>query len=322
LTLSELAKEIQSPEINTRRARTIARTETIRAANAASVANVNDKGYIVQKKWLAIIDRRTRDDHAELDEKVVEKEASWTFTDKDGVTQKLRYPGDPDAPPEQTINCRCTMVWISSAREGQPKVEKPKAPEPIQQQEPKTKRTSDLQQAQKNQEEWVSKLSIEDKIDFAEYTSNSYQKINGQLRDANNFQEYNFDRLINNLSDNLKNAPKYNGVTYRGLRFTNPNDYNNFINKLKESDFFVEKAFMSTTSDMQVLDKFFFFDKYEVRLKINGKNGVLIDKLSLVQAEKEILFDRNSKFKFVKIISQEYNQQDDVNKILIEISEL
>jgi SPP1 gp7 family putative phage head morphogenesis protein len=113
LTLSELAKEIQSPEINTRRARTIARTETIRAANAASLANVNDKGYIVQKKWLAVIDRRTRDDHKELDEKVVEKEASWTFEDKDGVTQTLKYPGDPDAPPEQTINCRCSMVWVA-----------------------------------------------------------------------------------------------------------------------------------------------------------------------------------------------------------------
>jgi len=113
LTLSELAKEIQSPEINTRRARTIARTETIRAANSASLANVNDKGYIIQKKWLAVIDRRTRDDHRELDEKVVDKEGAWSFTDKNGVTQRLRFPGDPDAPPEQTINCRCTMVWIA-----------------------------------------------------------------------------------------------------------------------------------------------------------------------------------------------------------------
>jgi SPP1 gp7 family putative phage head morphogenesis protein len=113
LTLSELSREIQSPEINTRRARTIARTETIRAANAASVANVNDKGYIVQKKWSATIDRRTRDSHAELDGVIVEKEASWTFEDKDGVTQTLKYPGDPDAPPEQTINCRCTIIWIS-----------------------------------------------------------------------------------------------------------------------------------------------------------------------------------------------------------------
>lgn len=112
-TIDELARKIKSPEIAINRAKVIARTETVRAANAASLANVKDKGYIIQKQWLAIIDKRTRDDHKELDMKVVDINESWKFKDKNGITQELKFPGDPDAPPEQTINCRCTMVYKS-----------------------------------------------------------------------------------------------------------------------------------------------------------------------------------------------------------------
>ena len=112
LTLDEVAREISNDQINRNRARTIARTETIRAANASALLNVEDKGYLVRKQWLSVIDKRTRDDHRELDMKIVDKNGSWRFTDKNGVTQTLKFPGDPDAPPEQTINCRCTMVFL------------------------------------------------------------------------------------------------------------------------------------------------------------------------------------------------------------------
>ena len=119
LTLEQIRAEIQATGPSEARARVIARTETVRAANAGAIVNANDKGYVLQKKWFSVLDNRTRldhsDKHGKLDGQVVDKDQPFTVVDKNGITQKLMFPGDTSmgASPAQTVNCRCSMQFIA-----------------------------------------------------------------------------------------------------------------------------------------------------------------------------------------------------------------
>jgi len=100
----------------------IARTETIRASNAGSQALFDDWG-VEKKEWLATPDNRTRATHL----------AAWSDYSEGGQPgpipmnepfgvggSSLQYPGDPNGPPGETINCRCTMVPFMDEFAGTP----------------------------------------------------------------------------------------------------------------------------------------------------------------------------------------------------------
>ena len=59
-------------------------------------------GIKVRKEWLATIDGRTRHSHAMLDGKVVDKDKKFE--------NGCMFPGDPNGSPEETYNCRCTLI--------------------------------------------------------------------------------------------------------------------------------------------------------------------------------------------------------------------
>lgn len=115
LTVDETAKLIQENGVTQARARVIARTETVKAANGAALANAEDKGYVYQKQWFAVMDKRTRHDHRKLDGQTIDKEDAFSIVDKNGITQRMRYPGDDSlgASPAEVINCRCSMLLIA-----------------------------------------------------------------------------------------------------------------------------------------------------------------------------------------------------------------
>lgn len=114
LTLNQITDRIRQEGPSEARARVIARTETIRAANAGAMVNAKDKGYVTKKKWFAAMDSRTRHDHKKLDGTVVDMNQPFKVRDKDGVTQEMMFPGDVSlgADPSQTVNCRCSMQLI------------------------------------------------------------------------------------------------------------------------------------------------------------------------------------------------------------------
>lgn len=61
-------------------------------------------GIKFKKRWLAVLDSRTRDAHRDLDGQMVDPDKDfevWGY--------KIRFPGDPWARPELVYNCRCTM---------------------------------------------------------------------------------------------------------------------------------------------------------------------------------------------------------------------
>jgi hypothetical protein len=92
------------------RAMTIARTEALRGANTATVETAKvilqeNPELTVEKTWIATKDERTRDDHRELDGKVV----LGLETPFEVNGDQIRWPHDPMAPARQTVNCRCTL---------------------------------------------------------------------------------------------------------------------------------------------------------------------------------------------------------------------
>lgn len=110
---SELSEEISN--ISKARARTIAKTEVGMASANASIEAVRSLQLpSMVKEWISAQDDRVRDDenhadHAAMDGEEAELDEKFTVppdTDMDG-------PGDPSAPPEQVINCRCVLGFKS-----------------------------------------------------------------------------------------------------------------------------------------------------------------------------------------------------------------
>ena len=102
-----IAKDLQTriPDMNKASAIRTARTAVTGAQNAGrmdSYVAAEKMGIKVRKEWLATIDGRTRHSHAMLDGKVVDKDKKFE--------NGCMFPGDPNGAPEETYNCRCTLI--------------------------------------------------------------------------------------------------------------------------------------------------------------------------------------------------------------------
>lgn len=86
------------------RARTIVRTETVRAANYGTFLGAEKFDFEVEKKWIAVHDNRTRHSHRNVDEE--QKRPYEQFSNG------LQFPGDPNGPANEIINCRCRMAFV------------------------------------------------------------------------------------------------------------------------------------------------------------------------------------------------------------------
>jgi hypothetical protein len=94
-------------EINKWRALRIARTEVITASNQGALMGAQSTGYPMEKFWIATYDQRTRDTHL-----VVESQNPKNMDEGFRVGAYLmECPGDPDAGPEEVINCRCSIAF-------------------------------------------------------------------------------------------------------------------------------------------------------------------------------------------------------------------
>jgi HK97 family phage portal protein len=96
-----------SLEMTRGRAETIARTELGSAYNHAGYQAAMENGA-KGIRWIATPDSLTRDDHSEFDGQV--RLDGDPYVGADGGT--INYPGDPNAPANQVINCRCAYEPI------------------------------------------------------------------------------------------------------------------------------------------------------------------------------------------------------------------
>lgn len=106
-SIPNIAKDLQTrmPEMNKASAVRTARTAVTGAQNAGrmdSYVAAEKMGIKVRKEWLATIDGRTRHSHAMLDGEVVDKDKKFE--------NGCMFPGDPNGPPWEVYNCRCTLI--------------------------------------------------------------------------------------------------------------------------------------------------------------------------------------------------------------------
>lgn len=108
-SMYKIAKRLQNvTDMTANAAIRNARTMVTGAENAGrmhAMEGAEEQGFIVEKRWLATNDERTRDWHMELDG--VQVPYKKPFKNAYG---EIMYPGDPNAHPANVYNCRCTIV--------------------------------------------------------------------------------------------------------------------------------------------------------------------------------------------------------------------
>lgn len=95
------------------RAEVIARTEALRSVNEGSelaFQQAVDEGLLnpeqLVRRWVTARDNRVRESHASMNG----QEVGFGEAFLSGNGNTLRYPGDSNAPGEDTINCRCVVT--------------------------------------------------------------------------------------------------------------------------------------------------------------------------------------------------------------------
>lgn len=95
------------------RGETIARNESMRAISSGrhgAIEQAIDRGEVhpddVERAWSATMDSPTRESHALMDKQVVRY--GQPFVTHDDIS--IMYPGDPNAPAAESIQCRCYEI--------------------------------------------------------------------------------------------------------------------------------------------------------------------------------------------------------------------
>lgn len=103
--VDKTVRELKTSSLTKYRAKMIVRTESVRAMNYSQLKAADNDKFQVEKKWLAVEDRRTRftHGHSGVDGEIRDLH--------DAFANGLLFPGDPNGSGSETINCRCTMSY-------------------------------------------------------------------------------------------------------------------------------------------------------------------------------------------------------------------
>jgi uncharacterized protein with gpF-like domain len=108
LSIKQMTDEIERADYLDGRVRRILRTESNRAINYGSELAMDKFEYKTQKRWIAVHDDRTRIAHITADGQTVDQNGAYVVGG-----EQMEFPGDPNASPENTINCRCFSEVIA-----------------------------------------------------------------------------------------------------------------------------------------------------------------------------------------------------------------
>jgi SPP1 gp7 family putative phage head morphogenesis protein len=112
LGTDEIARQLRkSAGLSRSVAKLVARTEVVSAANAGSLKAMELEGDngAKYKQWLSTLDSRTRPTHVTADGQVQPRDGLFFVGGR-----YLQYPGDPAGGPEETWNCRCSILWTDN----------------------------------------------------------------------------------------------------------------------------------------------------------------------------------------------------------------
>ena len=127
------------------------------------------------------------------------------------------------------------------------------------------------------------------------------------------------DEEMSKVSNFLKDAPKIECKTYRGMAWGDDKkevkSFDTFMEQIKVGSDITFPTFSSTSSNEKVAMEFATrtTKPNAVVVEMQSKSGVYLDGVSAFEDEHEILFDRNSEFKVVKV-----NKDSDPIRIILE----
>lgn len=146
-------------------------------------------------------------------------------------------------------------------------------------------------------------LTIHEEAIIMFYTTSAYETINKALRGLIYLKrEYiSFERLLNKALGKLPNSI-YNGsehILYHSVEMSEELMQKLFLGKTE----YIEKAFFSTSYDYtKFLENWFQYEpSHNVIFKIQGKNGKLVETISDIENEAEVLFKSKTNFEIVRI---------------------
>lgn len=238
-----------------------ARTAITAAENAGrlgSYYDAQDMGIKMKKQWMATLDERTRQSHAEIDGEIVDVDEAFS--------NGLMYPGDPDGgDPAEIYNCRCTMV---ADLEGAPKAEPEQTFEEWQKE--KEKNAEKISETKQHQQE--TRVSLRTAYENHRITNGLTSVPEKQLADE--FFESNYGRIDSKLSKAISNEIKtlveeYD-TTLCKVRLMDKSEYVSHINS-----FAFTRHDYSTDISTLVLNptKFANYDKMVSRIAEISKGG-------------------------------------------------
>lgn len=112
--INDIIAQLQNTELSRIRARLIARTETVTAANQGALFVAKDTGLELNKEWLSASDNRVRNHHRAENGKVVGMDEFFIVGG-----YEMECPGDHggkngrlQVPAKEICNCRCSVLFI------------------------------------------------------------------------------------------------------------------------------------------------------------------------------------------------------------------
>nr|DAY66284.1 MAG TPA: Minor capsid component [Caudoviricetes sp.] len=282
--LKKLGKDVES------RAMLIARDQSSKLNAALTRARHEDVG-VTKYMWSTSGDERVRDSHAE----------------KDGQIFEYANPPADTGHPGHDVNCRCVAIAVFD------EVQEKQINEQLEQQDISkaiAPEVFDFQVKEIAKDDVAlsfvkdRNLSKPEAVILREYTGHSTQQINAELRSNKpSLKALSFARILNRA---LNKLPSYRGKVWRDIDLPEKT-----LAKYSVGEVVTEKGFVSSSRD-----EFERFDSARPhRLLIHSKNGKIIEKISVLPLEYEVLFKSGTKFKVLK-------RTQEKGYLLIELQEL
>ena len=241
------------------------RDEGIKISGRMVHTRISKDGF-VGKMWVAQLDRKTRDAHARADFQRVALSAKFYVWG-----EYMNHPGDKTAKKRNWIHCRCHAVYYLDNKNKN-----------------FTKPTVSYGEATVRSASYYAMQSKKTQAAVGFYTEEG-EFINEAMRKG--LPVYIETPLI---KDFLKKAPKYQGTTYRGIRFGDKEELKEFMATV--GDTFTDKAFLSA-STIESEARAFMGKSKSVMLKVHSRKGFVMDTLSDKPGESEVLFNAGTRFK-------------------------
>jgi hypothetical protein len=113
ISFDEIVRQLEtSTELSAMRARRIARTEVVSAANTASLINAQETDVPMVKIWLAVDDKRTRRSHRFVDDQTVPLDTPFNVGGVQMMQPGVRkQPSGLSVPASEVVNCRCVLGY-------------------------------------------------------------------------------------------------------------------------------------------------------------------------------------------------------------------